>query len=75
MKGGDKGELTMTNRRNAQVTARAGVFLSVALWLLILAAAAYGSPSAALVNVDPPTISGTPNQDFAVLPMIFAPKA
>ena len=59
MKGGDKGELTMTNRRNAQVTARAGVFLSVALWLLILAAAAYGSPSAAPVNVDPPTITGT----------------
>ena len=50
----------MTQERKARVTARTGVVLSAALWVLIGVAAAYGSPSAAPVNVDPPTISGTP---------------
>ena len=50
----------MTQERKARVTARTGVVLSAALWVLIGVAAAYGSPSVAPVNVDPPTISGTP---------------
>ena len=50
----------MTQERKARVTARTGVVLSAALWVLIGVAAAYGSPSAAPVNTDLPTISGTP---------------
>jgi hypothetical protein len=38
---------------------RAGLLLTAALWLLVGVAAAYGSPSAAPVNVEPPTITGT----------------
>jgi len=59
MEGGDKGEPKMTNRRNVQPSVRAGVLLSALLWVLIGVAAAYGSPSAAPVNVEPPTITGT----------------
>ena len=44
-------------RRSA--AARTGVMLTTALWLLVGVAAAYGSPSVAPVNVEPPTITGT----------------
>jgi hypothetical protein len=50
----------MTQERKTRVTARSGVVLSAALWVLIGVAAAYASPSAAPVNIDLPTISGTP---------------
>lgn len=50
----------MTHEGKALMTARTGVLLSAALWVLIGVAAAYGSPNAAPVNVDPPMISGTP---------------
>jgi hypothetical protein len=50
----------MTRERKARVTARTGVVLSAALWVLIGIAAANGSPSVAPVNIDLPTISGTP---------------
>ena len=36
-----------------------GVVLSAALWLLIAVAAVQASPTAAPVNIDPPTITGT----------------
>jgi hypothetical protein len=50
----------MTQERKKRLTARAGVLLSATLWLLIGVAAAYAAPSAPPVNVDPPTITGTP---------------
>jgi hypothetical protein len=50
----------MTQEPKKRLTARAGVLLSATLWLLIGVAAAYAAPSAPPVNVDPPTITGTP---------------
>ena len=50
----------MTRERKARVTARSVALLGAALLPLIGVAAAHGSPSAAPVNIDPPTISGTP---------------
>jgi hypothetical protein len=50
----------MTQERKKRLTARAGVLLSATLWLLIGVVAAYAAPSAPPVNVDPPTITGTP---------------
>ena len=50
----------MTPKRKTATTARAGVLLSAALWLLIAVAGARAAPEAAPVNVDPPTITGTP---------------
>ena len=49
----------MTQKRKDRLTARTGVLLSAALWVLIGVAAAYASPTAAPVNVEPPTITGT----------------
>ena len=50
----------MTRKRKDQLTARSGVMLTAALWGLIVVAAAYGAPSVPPVNVEPPTITGTP---------------
>ena len=49
----------MTQERRTRWTARIGVLLTAALWMLIGVAAAIASPAAAPVNVDPPTITGT----------------
>jgi hypothetical protein len=50
----------MTQERKTRMTARAGVLLSATLWILIGVAAASAAPSAPPVNIDPPTITGTP---------------
>ena len=49
----------MTQERKTRWVARGGVFLSTALWLLVAVAAVQASPTAAPVNIDPPTITGT----------------
>jgi hypothetical protein len=49
----------MTQERTARLAARSGVALSAALWALIAVAAVQASPTAAPVNIDPPTITGT----------------
>jgi len=49
----------MTQETKARWTMRTGVLLSAALWMLIGVAAAIASPTAAPVNIDPPTITGT----------------
>ena len=49
----------MTKERKTAMVARSGVVLSAALWLLIAVAAVQASPTAAPVNIDPPTITGT----------------
>ena len=49
----------MTQERKTRLVARGGVLLSAALWLLIAVAAVQASPTAAPVNIDPPTITGT----------------
>ena len=59
MEGIEKGESEMTQKRKTRLTARAGVALTAALWLLIAVAAAIAAPSAAPVNIDPPTVTGT----------------
>src|SRR4026207_710314 len=48
----------MKGIRRPVTAARAGVMLTAALWLLVGVAAAYGSPSAAPANVEPPTATG-----------------
>lgn len=50
----------MTRERKTRLTARIGVLLSATLWILIGVAAALAAPSVPPVNIDPPTISGTP---------------
>jgi hypothetical protein len=49
----------MKRIRRPVTVAPTGLLLTAALWLLVGVAAAYGSPSAAPVNVEPPTITGT----------------
>ena len=49
----------MTKKRKAAMTARVGVLLSVALWVLVGVGAVQASPAAAPVNVEPPTVTGT----------------
>jgi hypothetical protein len=49
----------VTNKRKRPTAAFTGVFLSAALWMLIVVAAASSAVAAAPVNVDPPTITGT----------------
>ena len=49
----------MKKERKTAMVARSGVGLSAALWLLIAVAAVQASPTAAPVNIDPPTITGT----------------
>ena len=49
----------MKGIQRSVTVARTGVMLTAALWLLVGVAAAYGSPSVAPVNVEPPTVTGT----------------
>jgi hypothetical protein len=49
----------MTHERKTRLVARGGVLLSAALGLLIAVAAVQASPTAAPVNIDTPTITGT----------------
>jgi hypothetical protein len=49
----------MTQERKTAMVARSGVLLSAALWVLIGVSAVHASPTAAPVNIDPPTITGT----------------
>jgi hypothetical protein len=50
----------MTRERKDRRNARAGLMLSAALWLLVAVAAVQAAPAAAPVNIELPTITGTP---------------
>ena len=50
----------MKHKRKTRSVARVGVLLSAALGLLSAVAAVQAAPTAAPVNVEPPTITGTP---------------
>ena len=50
----------MTHELTTRPADRGGVLLSAALWMLIGVAAVQASPAVAPVNIDPPTITGTP---------------
>ena len=49
----------MTQKRKRPTAAFTGIVLSAAVWMLIVVAAASSAVSAAPVNVEPPTITGT----------------